>query len=178
RVIAYCLSHDRDDVLEELARTRGRDVQPPTVVDEGRAYMVLPGWRDPAAGIPDACYEITDRIGVQAEVTALSWDRTRLCVEGRAAIAGVGTEEQERILVLRGPDGREHRARAHLLPEGGDGAFTAELGLGADATFAPGVWRVRVEVRVDGLGKTRRLRVQEAVSPPEPRPVTGARLLT
>src|SRR5690606_42014372 len=115
------------------------------------------------------CNECYGRIVVRAEVTSRSWGRTRLCVEGRAAIAGVGTEEQERILVLRGPDGREHRARAHLLPESEDGAFTAEVGLGTDATFAPGVWRVHVEVRVDGLVKTRRLSVPEAVRLPEPR---------
>lgn len=180
RVIAHCLRHDLDDVLEEVVPTWVEGDRPPTVIDGGRAYMALPGLRDPAANIPDACYEITDRIGVQSVLTGLSWSRAGLRVEGRAAIAGVADEEHQRILVLRGPDGNEHRTRAHLLPEAGEGAFTAEVAVGSDTTLDPGVWQAHMEVRVEGLVKARRLTVpgHAHVDLPEPRLCAAGRTVT
>ncbi|SNT56905.1 Glycosyltransferase involved in cell wall bisynthesis [Actinomadura meyerae] len=174
RLIAHCLRADLDDVLEEVVPTWIDGVRPATVVDGDRAYMAFPRFRDPSAGIPDSCYDITERIGVRSELTGVAWERDRLRVDGVAGIAGVETAEHRVSLLLRDPDGTVHRVPAARRGGGEEGAFRAHVEFGPGSPVGPGTWSAEVEVRVHDLVKVKRLTAAGDMEPPGTRLTRGA----
>lgn len=157
RLLAHCLRHGLDDVFDEV-RSAGIDGdRPPAVVDGDRVYKAFPGFRDASAGIPDSCYDITDRIGARTRLTGLGWEATGLRIDGSAVLTGIPGEDQTVTVVLRNADGDEHRIAAHRPDGAAVGAFSAEIGFDPGVAPAPGTWKVYVEAGVQRLRRVRRL---------------------
>jgi glycosyltransferase involved in cell wall biosynthesis len=150
RVNLHCLEQDRRDLYEENLRADIEQGPPPILVEDGRAYARHAHFRDPAAGIPDECYELTGRLWPAHRLTSLGWAASgELTVGGEAVLERI-EEPQTAELVLRprGRDDGEHRvpltageARIDLaaLPEGGHwdvyASVTVAGGVRAEARF-------------------------------------------
>ncbi|MCW3816594.1 glycosyltransferase [Micromonospora sp. DR5-3] len=71
------LALTRDGALDDLLAVIRQDAQggvPPTVVEGSRRYAAYPGFRDPARGLPDACFEVTPDWYAKLDATALAWE--------------------------------------------------------------------------------------------------------
>jgi glycosyltransferase involved in cell wall biosynthesis len=76
--LAVARSGTREQLVAVI-RQDATDGIPPTVVDAGRSYAAYPGFRDPAAGLPDSCFEVTPVAAEWAEkVDLVLTARTRL----------------------------------------------------------------------------------------------------
>ncbi|UWM52117.1 glycosyltransferase family 2 protein [Streptomyces carpaticus] len=170
----YCFLEGRYTQLEVLARFEEHS-QDPEIVENGRVFRPYPFFRDPAAGLPDELFEMTDRLKARHAVTGARWDGDTLTVSGHARIDGLSTRDVATRLLLRSRDG----ARTHELPtrhtptpelsreHGKDGRY--DLGLaGWEATLdpdtaaggrplAPGVWDLWARVDIQGIRREIRL---------------------
>jgi hypothetical protein len=86
-----------------------------TVVDEGRAYAWLPGFRDPRVGVPDWIYEITDRVVAKCAVEDIRWESGNCVIGGWAHFSYLTTnpDEMVRLVLRRDDDGHELRVPAY-----------------------------------------------------------------
>ena len=76
--LAVARSGTREQLVA-VVRQDATDGIPPTVVDGGRSYAAYPGFRDPAAGLPDSCFDVTPVAAEWAEKVDLVFTaRTRL----------------------------------------------------------------------------------------------------
>ncbi|MGW3635838.1 glycosyltransferase [Streptomyces sp. NPDC005122] len=134
-----------DEVLE-LARFErelsGSETATPLLVDGGRAYARYPFLRDPARGVPDACYDVTRQLGVRHHVARAELRDGTLRLAGHAYLHRVETTGVSTGLVLRERDsGGEFR-----LPV----THTATPDLGADTDEGRYAYeRAGFEARVD-----------------------------
>ncbi|MFJ7165085.1 glycosyltransferase family 2 protein [Streptomyces globosus] len=161
-------------VFEQLMDHDPAEEPPPRdLVENGRVYRCLPLFRDPAAGLPDVLYDVTDQVKAQHELSSLAWQGRRLRIAGRAGIpslGAVGAVGTETALVLREREtGREFTVPAEPRPEseaageapGADGAgFLAEVDLARIADgepIPPGTWDCFLNVRAAGITRTVRL---------------------
>ncbi|WP_405830313.1 glycosyltransferase family 2 protein [Streptomyces sp. NBC_01176] len=134
-----------DEVLELVRfeqELSGDKAATPVLVDGGRAYARYPFLRDPARGVPDACYDVTRQLGVRHHVSRAELRDGTLHLAGHAYLHRVETTDVSTHLVLRERDsGREFR-----LPV----AHTATPGLGADADAGRYAYELAgFEARVD-----------------------------
>ncbi|OKI53577.1 glycosyltransferase family 2 protein [Micromonospora sp. CB01531] len=73
------LALTRDGALDDLLAVIRQDARagvPATVVEGDRRYAAYPGFRDPARGLPDACFDVTTVPDWYAKLdaTALAWE--------------------------------------------------------------------------------------------------------
>ncbi|MER6806978.1 MULTISPECIES: glycosyltransferase [Streptomyces] len=144
------------------------------VVDKGRAFGAYPFFRDPAVGIPDACYDITDQLPVRHHLDALSLSGTWLELRGHAYIHRVDTHETSTEVVLRERESRTEYAfparttdAADLTRVEGEGlydydraGFAARIDTATAADGGPlpaGLWDVFLRVRSQDIVKEARL---------------------
>ncbi|MFB7983994.1 glycosyltransferase family 2 protein [Streptomyces vinaceus] len=144
---------------------------PREIVDNGRVYRCYPLFRDPAAGLPDVLFDVTDRLRTQHRLSSLTWQGAgRIRLTGHAYIQSLGTGRMQSELLLRAREtGEEHlvpllaRPAPELTeqnPELMMAGFLAELDLAALAgggPIAPGTWDCFLNVRADGVARTVRL---------------------
>ncbi|MEU9283373.1 glycosyltransferase family 2 protein [Streptomyces sp. NPDC048275] len=142
-----------DEVLElmkfekELADSR---VSTPLLIDNGRAYARYPFLRDPARAVPDAIYDVTDKVGTRHHVSRAELRGTALHLAGHAYLHRVATDDVTTELVLRERgSGTEFR-----LPV----THTATPGLGADAdegqyTYDTAGFKAAVDITTAADGK-------------------------
>ncbi|MFI9064118.1 glycosyltransferase family 2 protein [Streptomyces sp. NPDC053429] len=143
---------------------------PRDTVENGRVYRCYPLFRDPAAGLPDVLYDVTDRLKARHHLDSMSWKGPVLRLTGHAYIHTLATDRLESEIVLRAREtGAEHTApllaRPAPEPAAGDpeptmAGFLAELDLATlagGAPIAPGTWDCFLNVRADGVTRTVRL---------------------
>ncbi|MFH8473511.1 glycosyltransferase family 2 protein [Streptomyces sp. NPDC018000] len=187
-----------DEVLELTAfekRLAKSASATPLVVEQGRAYAQYPFFRDPAAAVPDACYDVTAQVGVRHHVARAELRGTELRLAGHAYLHRVATDDVTTELVLRERgSGTEYR-----LPV----THTATPGLGADedagryayekagfevvvdmdtaaggAPLDDGLWDVSLAVGAQGLTREVRIgsrRAEQLSGEPDTRIVESAR---
>ncbi|MFD0556129.1 glycosyltransferase [Stackebrandtia endophytica] len=179
RLMAHCM---RTGDWNGLSRTiqYQQEAQPRrAIVEDGRVYADLPLFRDPESGVPDAYYELTQRLPVKHRLNRADWDGNRLRLSGYAFISHVDTTDQRVSIVLRERNiGYEYRIPTHshdtspLSDEFNDGlydysqaGFDVEIDLAqidpaapeATSWLADGKWDVLVEVNASGVVRQRRL---------------------
>lgn len=159
RLVAHCLRHGDEDLLVRVIEAEGAGTVP-VVVDKDRAHARYPGFRDPAAGVPDDYYDVTDRLRLRRSLTSLEWAGDLLRVGWTAEIPRLDPADGDVALLLRSRKGRAERR----LPAEPDGdAHRADL-----AAAANGVWDLHVEARHGQLAKEARLGAARAPGVTEP----------
>lgn len=170
RLIVHLLRTDRYEDLMAVARNAKEDAARGNVVDKGRVYWSHPFFRDPAKAVPDACFDVTDRIPVHHELAEVAWtgDGDVLRLTGHARIESLGPLQPTTRLILR-PNGFRHPdihvpATVGTARHPGDdptAGFTADVDLrtvDAGAPLGDGLWDVHLDVRAQGVSRTVRLR--------------------
>ncbi|MEU9609088.1 glycosyltransferase [Streptomyces sp. NPDC048057] len=97
RLRFYWVFAGRPDELAELVRIDGLGGFPVTLLRDGHAYALYPGFQDPSHGIPDRGYEllgsIVDRLGPGTELLSATWfqeesERVDLDIAVRVPVVG------------------------------------------------------------------------------------------
>ncbi|QXJ22043.1 glycosyltransferase family 2 protein [Actinomadura graeca] len=192
RLLAHCARSGHQELLGKIVEAGLADEPVPVKVDGDRAYALYPGFREAGAAIPDAYFDVTDRLRVTRSLTALAWDGDRLRVGGTVAIDRVGTGDRTVAILLRDKkSGAEHRVPCEPSGggnsdgDGGDGddhggaGFTVAIDPATAASGKPlpaGAWDLHAEVTHDRLAKEGRLgadRDPEIAAPPARFVVSG-----
>ncbi|MCX4547468.1 glycosyltransferase family A protein [Streptomyces sp. NBC_01500] len=166
------LSSGRFAEAEQMA---GYEAQKPPApkktVENGRVYTTLPFFRDPRTPLPDALFDITDRMTVTHRLTRLRWADAVLCLDGFAFFEQLSTRDRATHVVFREPvTGAEARVPVtarrdeELVNAKGKsramGRFSARAdlaGLCGGQPPAPGVWEVWLSVSFEGVTQEVRL---------------------
>ena len=167
------------ELLEVLKFSRRGDQANAPVVREGtgrqaRWHIRYPFFRDPARGIPDAVYDVTDEMTLKARLERVTWRAGQLRIEGHAYIGNLDAPEVRdtriRVMLRNSRTRRTIRLRVQRIrrpdvtARSGQAAachdwsgFAVEVSPRRLATF-PGVWRGadwEMMVRVSGTGISR-----------------------
>ncbi|WP_067453824.1 glycosyltransferase [Actinomadura macra] len=157
RLLAHCARSGHQELLRKIVEAGLADDPVPVIADRDRVYILYPGFREPSAAIPDAYFDVTDRLRVTRSLTALDWDGDRLRVEGTAVIDRLGPQKQSVTMLLRNKkSGAEYRVPC----EQGGADFTVDLDPATAASGSPlpaGTWDLHIEVTHDQMAKDGRL---------------------
>jgi hypothetical protein len=137
-------------------------------VDGGRAFVWLPGFRDPRFTAPDGCYDISDEVKLRVTVDAAELTRSSLTLGGTAFLTrAVPTSPVEQVaLVLRHagqPDvvvpGQRHRRPDLVSGTGSELSRRAWSGWSVTVDLAAlprasGRWQLALAVDHDGLRRS------------------------
>ncbi|MFI9261739.1 glycosyltransferase family 2 protein [Streptomyces sioyaensis] len=149
RLRAHCLRAGLDDELTAVVRAdTGSRPGPPHLDDDGRVYAGYPYFRDPQRALPDACYDLTDRVVLRQRLVHQHWVGGVLHLRGTAELPPLGGDTVE-ILVRRG--GTVHRVPAHYE----DGAWRAAVDPATAADGGPlpaGTWGFKIALTAHGQG--------------------------
>ncbi|MEU9122749.1 glycosyltransferase [Streptomyces sp. NPDC048506] len=151
RLRAHCLHAALDDELTAVVRadTEHRP-GPPHIDPDGRVYAAYPYFRDPARGIPDTCYDLTDRLALRQRLTGCSWAGGVLHLRGTATLPGLGGDTVEVLLRCAGAE--------HRIPARYDGdTWRASVDPATAAGGGPlpdGTWGCKIEVTAAGRDDT------------------------
>ncbi|WP_392673318.1 glycosyltransferase [Streptomyces sp. LN785] len=140
---------------------------PRKTVENGRVFTTLPFFRDPGTGLPDELFEITDRMTVRHQLTAVRWTGSILGLDGFAFFDQLSTRDRATKVVLRERhSGAEERfsvtARRDekLLNSKGKpramGRFSTRINLRQTSSgwpVAPGIWDIYLSVSFEGVTK-------------------------
>ncbi|TDC61707.1 glycosyltransferase family 2 protein [Actinomadura sp. GC306] len=162
RILAHCARFGHDALLKRVIDAAAGPEPVPVKVDKDRAHARYPGFREPAAAVPDAYYDITDRLRIERTITALGWDGDRLRVSGTAAITRLGGAGQVATLLLRSKKSAgEHRV---AVERDDDGGFTVDFSPTSVASGTPeaDVWDLHLEMASGRLVKEARLGADRA----------------
>lgn len=144
-----------------------------TVVESGRVYADLPGFRDPRFAAPDECYDISAAIRLRLHLDEVL-PADRLLLAGWAALDIVSTAADEQVTVIAANGESEvrwpgvRRRRADLVAGTGEGlhrrawagwAATVDV---SDLGTTGGAWGLSVELDHDGV--VRRHAIGDSVS--------------
>ncbi|MEW1657110.1 glycosyltransferase [Streptomyces sp. NPDC093707] len=164
RLRAHCLRAGLDAELAAVVRADSAAAPAPPRIEDGRAYAGYPHFRDPEHPLPDALFDLTDRIAVHQRLDGARWVGGVLHLRGTATLRTAGADAVDLVL---------HRSGAHhRIPAayGPDGAWRAALDPATAAGGAPladGVWGLKIGVAVHGAG--------EAAAAQGPAPVPALR---
>jgi len=149
-----------DETLVALEGT-GDEVPAEVVVDEDRAYLVLPFFRTDAFRLPDELYQMRDGVRADQSLTAFWFAEGVLHLRGHAGLRGVAQTPSVTI-VLREV---KESADEHAVPatvRGDDFSGVVDLRSVADGSPLPdGSWSVHVQIGVQGIVRTPRLRAED-----------------
>ena len=149
RLRAFCIQHGLDEELERLIRDEAAGRPAGAVVVGGRIYAMYPYLR----GVPRQDADITEEVGVEHRLDAVSWQGRTVRIRGVAALQRVETDHTAVDVILRErTSGREHGFPAEPRPDGVRG-FEA---VADPAAIEPGRWDVHVAAT--SLGVTREAR--------------------
>jgi poly(ribitol-phosphate) beta-N-acetylglucosaminyltransferase len=140
---------------------------PRKTVEGGRVFTTLPFFRDPETALPDDVFDITDRMTVSQQLTAVRWTGSILGLEGFAFFEQLSTRERATKVVLRERlSGAEERfsvtARRDekLVNSKGKpramGRYSARVNLRQTSSgwpVAPGIWDIYLSVSFEGVTK-------------------------
>ena len=98
RLVLHCLATGKQAELEDITAATRRAAYLMSLTEDGRVYARFPHFRD-GSGIPDACYDITGELRLQAHL-------------GRAALANGHLEPRGPCVPAAPPRHDEHRAPA------------------------------------------------------------------
>ncbi|MFE1176036.1 glycosyltransferase family 2 protein [Streptomyces sp. NPDC058773] len=147
RLRAHCLREGLDDQLTAVVRADTEaEPDPPHLADDGRVYAGYPYFRDPQRALPDACYDLTDRVVLRQRLIRQHWVGGVLHLRGTATLPWIGGDTVE-ILLRR--DGTTHRIPAHYA----DGAWRAAVDPATAADGGPltdGVRGFKIAVTAHG----------------------------
>ncbi|MFI1856022.1 glycosyltransferase family 2 protein [Streptomyces sp. NPDC020480] len=195
RLLVHLLLADRFEDVLTVARNAKEDARRGHVVDKGRVYWAHPFFRDPAAAVPDDCFDVTDRLPVHHRLDAARWHgdgddgNDVLRLTGHAYIEHVAALHPRTEVVLRRYQSDRPEVRLPVTPRAAtglpdDGAydnagFTVEIDPATADGGAPlerGLWNIYLDVRAQGVSRTVRFgntREGGAAAHPEPRCVTA-----
>ncbi|MEX2972269.1 glycosyltransferase family 2 protein [Streptomyces sp. C184] len=149
RLRAHCLRAGLDDELTGVVRAdTGSRPGPPHLDDDGRVYAGYPYFRDPQRALPDACYDLTDRVVLRQRLVHLHWVGGVLHLRGTADLPPLGGDTVE-ILLRRG--GTVHRVPARYE----DGAWRAAVDPATAAAGGPlpgGTWGFKIALTAHDPG--------------------------
>ncbi|OLT38204.1 hypothetical protein BJF79_05630 [Actinomadura sp. CNU-125] len=171
RLFAHCVRNGLHDLIVEIIEADLADAPVPVAVAGDRAHVRYPGYGDGSAAIPDACFDVTDRLPLRRELTGLEWYGDVLRLDGTAAIDRLPADDRAVTLPLR----TRKSGGEHLLTVRTRGtAFTAELDAATAASGGPlpaGAWDLHVRVAHDELVKEARVGADRSpgLEPPEGR---------
>jgi CDP-glycerol glycerophosphotransferase len=176
--------------LAQVARATAQGERGKDAVIGGRVYGGYPYFRDPVAGVPDECYDVTAELAVHHYLAGVSLDGSCLRLNGHAYIEHVDTVGLRTAVILHErARGEEHRAPARQVPvaglteecrqgryDYGLAGFNVELDLAdiAGTALGPGRWGVLVAVTAQGVSKQAPLGRHRAPSIDVPVPSAGA----
>ncbi|MFJ6792274.1 glycosyltransferase family 2 protein [Streptomyces angustmyceticus] len=147
RLRAHCLRAGLDDALDAVVEAdTARQPGPPHLGDDGRVYAGYPLFRDPRHALPDACYDLTDRVVVRQRLIRRRWAGGVLHLRGTAALPPLAADTVD-IQLRRG--GTVHHVPAHCS----DGAWHAAVDPATAADGGPltdGTWGLKVVVSAHG----------------------------
>ncbi|WP_369356996.1 glycosyltransferase family 2 protein [Streptomyces sp. cg2] len=157
RLRAHCLRAGLDTELTDVVRADSAPGAGPAPgrprIENGRAYAAYPHFRDPDHPLPDALYDLTDRIAVRQRLTDLQWVGGVLHLHGTATLRAAGTIGADRVeLVL-------HRSGAHLrvpAAHGPDDTWHAALDPATASHGTPladGIWGLKIAVAAEGADR-------------------------
>jgi poly(ribitol-phosphate) beta-N-acetylglucosaminyltransferase len=167
---AYCLRHDLLPELEDIVRASEADAFANPIVEGTRVFARYPHFRD-GSGIPDSCFELTDRIVLRRRVDRARIDGTRLQLSGQAYLSLVGGPTT--VVLRRWPWGPERRFPATATPTPGlrdrnatypAAGFTADIDLATaegGQPLPPGPWQVELTVGPPQLQRTAPIRLNK-----------------
>ncbi|MBT2448547.1 glycosyltransferase [Streptomyces sp. ISL-43] len=101
RIRMYCFLYGAMEAFEQLAAYNPEKAPPGQIVDNGRVYRPFPLFRDPAVGLPDGLFEITDTLKVVHRLDSLAWKGNRMRLTGRGYITSLGAGRMTTELALR-----------------------------------------------------------------------------
>ncbi|WJY38579.1 glycosyltransferase [Streptomyces sp. P9-2B-2] len=149
RLRAHCLRAGLDDELTAVVRAdTATRPDPPHLGGDGRVYAGYPYFRDPRHALPDACYDLTDRVVLRQRLLRQHWVGGVLHLRGTATLPDLGGDTVE-ILLRR--NGTTHRVPARYA----DGAWRAAVDPATAADGGPvpdGVWGLKIAVTAYGPG--------------------------
>ncbi|MCD0451171.1 glycosyltransferase [Actinocorallia sp. API 0066] len=141
RQLAHCLTDGREDLIPEIVAFGTAEKVPPLKVVDGRVYQDTPGFGE----LPDACFDVTDRLPFHAQLTAARWDGPRLVLEGDVELAGGRASDLSVLLRLRGDEPAEL-----AFPVASAEPFRAVLDF-AGTPLSKGRWDIVVRAALDGV---------------------------
>jgi len=135
-------------------------------VDNGCVFEKWPFFRDPEVGLPDYCYDMTDRVRVRRHVNSVSWNGSVLELSGHAFLHRIdsGDVHTEIVVSLRDSD-IEYLVETEPCPardsaETPGSGFSAKVDTGTLADEYPlpaGLWDVNVRLSSGGFIREARL---------------------
>lgn len=159
RVRFNLIARGERDRLLDFIRADVAGEHGPTIVEKGRAYAGFAAFRNPAFGVPDDCFDITDELAVHHHLDVLRWTDGVLHIGGQAYIDSLDQAAATTELILRErTSGDEYRLAAadREHPAGGFHACV-DPATGADGRPLPtGVWDVHLGVSAEGVTRTAR----------------------
>ncbi|MGW3768438.1 glycosyltransferase [Actinomadura verrucosospora] len=157
RVIGHCVLHGLDDELVEVLRFRRGGTRPRLHLEDGRAYLKYPFFRDAAVRIPDECFATSAPLVVLPALTRLAWGDDALLVGGTVVVRDVDEGTPVVRLLLENADGDRRPVECETVAasadEGVEASFTAAVGPEA-ASLPDGLWTLHVEVALSGHVRT------------------------
>jgi poly(ribitol-phosphate) beta-N-acetylglucosaminyltransferase len=162
RLRAYCLQHGLLSELEAVVNCRPRTAYDNPIIEGPRVFAGYPHFRDDS-GIPDACFELTDRIRLRQRIHRLDVGGSNLRVSGEAFLRYVGGTTT--IILSRRPSGPEYRFTPEPLPTPHlqdrnttyrQAGFSAVIDLSTAADgrpLPPGIWDIGISVSRDAFSR-------------------------
>ncbi|WP_051795808.1 glycosyltransferase [Streptomyces sp. NRRL S-87] len=172
----YCFLGGAVEAFEQLAVYDPAKNPPEQLSEGGRLYRLFPYFRDPAVGLPDELYDVTDTVRAHHHLQAMAWKDGLVRLTGHAYLESAAPDgvTAGELLLRERATGRElsvpaaARPTPELAQEGAQrgvdltrAGFRADLDLSrvdGGGPLQPGVWDAFLTVRAaTGLERTVRL---------------------
>jgi CDP-glycerol glycerophosphotransferase len=163
--VCHALVRDgRLDELLELLRYEQRGETPAKVVRDGRLFVAYPFFGDPDVGLPDSCFEESDRVAAWRRLETAEWRGPVLRIEAHARLTRVWDATPRASIVLQRRDSDEERVvscEQEEWPETDGGLRLAcDIDMRSAASGEPlgrGLWDLHVRLDHHGLVRDGRL---------------------
>ncbi|MCX6401918.1 MAG: glycosyltransferase family 2 protein [Propionibacteriales bacterium] len=129
------------------------------MVDGGRVLARLPYLRDPAMGVPDRVYDVTDRVALRQSLASYALDDGVLDLAGTVRFTRIVTAPDDAAEIVLRRTGKKPQEYAVAATRGPDTEVDAHIDLRTVADGGPlprGTWEVRIRLRREDFASTAR----------------------
>lgn len=173
RIVFHLAQHGTADqviaaVQENLQMPEGAVSPGRETVENGRIYAGFSTFRDPASGVPDECFDITEHAAARSHLTEVSWQDTRLRLRGQAHIERVSGPLDAQVVVRHRSGHFQTRIPARVAELGEKGAeFDCVVDMSQLLDYlSPGAWDLFLDLTAHGVTKQVRLGKSRAATVP------------